>query len=46
MRILRESIEKLGILVPLDVYPSDPDRSDPKELRSNNLNDYRCGAIV
>lgn len=33
MRILQESIEKLGILVPLDVYPKDPRKTDPKKDR-------------
>src|SRR3990172_8895793 len=28
MRILRESIKKLGVLVPLDVYPKDVKRID------------------
>jgi len=28
MRILRESIDKLGVLVPLDVYPKDAKRTD------------------
>ena len=30
MRILKESIEKLGILVPLDIYPENPKIVDPK----------------
>jgi len=30
MRILQESIEKLGILVPLDIYPKDAQRSHTK----------------
>lgn len=31
MRILQESIEKLGILVPLDVYPEDSRKTNPKK---------------
>jgi len=31
MRILRESIDKLGVLVPLDVYPKDRKRLDLKK---------------
>ncbi|MHC4402188.1 MAG: ParB/RepB/Spo0J family partition protein [Planctomycetota bacterium] len=33
MRILEESIRKLGILVPLDVYPKNPKKTDPRKDR-------------